>query len=168
MLCFLIYREFWAIFNSSIAPSFYTVPAPLDQWATNFSIYSLLFWRMFVFLFCLLGLGLNWSTLFCVVLFAIDALHGVFLVIVSLDIARFFFFPSYPEAQIVFFHWFSHSQKMLLLLNLMPIVDLGNLSPCVFWCNFCVLKSTQMHFKEVMSLKVLYLSRLVGHYCGKR
>lgn len=51
-------------------------------------------------------------------------------------------FQSFPKALIMFFHCFSHRQKMLPLWNLMPIVDLGNLNPCMFWCNSCVLKLT--------------------------
>ena len=172
MLRSLIYKQVWDIFNSSSTPAFYTVPVPLDQWPTNFPICILLFWAIFLCRLCLSGQNSTEASLAVLPFFPIDAfppLHRLFLVIVSLAVAQHLccFFQSFPKALIMFFHWFSHSQKMPPLLNLMPIVDLGNLNPCIFWCNSRILKLTQMQFEEILSYEVLHLPRLVGHDHGK-
>lgn len=67
----------------------------------------------------------------------------------------------------MYFPCFSHSQKLPPLLNLMPVVDLGNLNPCMFRYNSCALKLTQMQFEEILSYEVQHLPRLVGHDHGK-
>lgn len=76
------------------------------------------------------------------------------------------FSQNFLQAQIMFFNWFSHSQRMLSLLNLVPIVDPGNLNPCMFWYNSCVLKLTQVQLEEILSQEVLHVSRAVGQDHG--
>lgn len=71
--------------------------------------------------------------------------------LVIVNLAPLFFSQNFLQAQIMFFNWFSCSQRMLSLLNLVPIVDPGNLNPCMFWYNSCVLKLTQVQLEEILS-----------------
>lgn len=90
--------------------------------------------------------------------------------LVIVNLAPLFFFPKFPPGsnhvlRLVFLQS-KNVELSLSLLNLVPIVDPGNLNPCMFWYNSCVLKLTQVQLEEILSQEVLHVPRAVGQDHG--